>query len=196
MKELEDIILDKVKLFDKWSFKDLKVEDPGLARCISLRPILVPHSGGRHEHRHFGKSGINIVERLVNNLMRHGKSGGKKLKAISMVKNAFDIINLKTGKNPVEVLTRAIERGAPCEDTTRITHGGIVYRVSVDISPQRRVDIALRLLAEGARTTAFGNPKSMDECLADEIILAAAGDSKSYIISKKNEMERIAVAAR
>ncbi len=188
--------MPEIKLFGKWSFDEVEVKDPGLKRYISLKPVFYPHSGGRHEHRRFGKSEVNIVERFVNQLMRPGRNGGKKAKAIKIVQNAFEIIHLRTGRNPIEVLVRAIENAAPCEDTTRISYGGIVYHVAVDIAPQRRVDLALRFLAEGARKASFGNPKTIDECLADEIILAANGDSRSYAIQKKDEMERIALASR
>ncbi|MFQ6095092.1 MAG: 30S ribosomal protein S7 [Candidatus Bathyarchaeia archaeon] len=186
----------KIKLFKKWSFEEVEVRDPGLKRYICLRPIYVPHSMGRHEHKRFKKSEMNIVERFVNNLMRPGKNAGKKLRAIKVVKNAFEIINLRTGKNPIEVLIRAIENSAPCEDTTRISYGGIAYHQAVDIAPQRRVDLALRFLADGARNASFSNPKPLEECLAEELILAANKDMKSYAMQRKNEMERIALHAR
>lgn len=190
-KEMEDI-----KLFGKWDFKEVEVRDPGLKRYICLRPVYVPHSMGRHEHKRFGKAEVNIVERLVNNLMRPGKNAGKKLRAINVVKNAFEIIHLRTGENPIQVLVRAIENSAPCEDTTRISYGGIVYHLAVDISPQRRLDLALRFICEGARQASFGNPKPLEECLAEEMILAANNDMKSYAVSKRHEMERIALASR
>jgi len=187
---------EKPKLFGKWGFEGIEVQDLGLRNYISLKPTFMPHSGGRHEHKRFKKSEINIVERLVNNMMRPGRSGGKKAKAMNIVKNAFEIISLKTGRNPIEVFVRALENSAPCEDTTRISYGGIVYHVAVDISPQRRVDISLRLITNGARKASFGNPKPIEECLADEIILAAGRDSKSYAVQKRDEMERVALASR
>ncbi|RJS76689.1 30S ribosomal protein S7 [Candidatus Bathyarchaeota archaeon] len=183
------------QIFGKWSL-DVEVKDPGLQRYISLSPIHVPHTMGRHEHHKFHKSRLNIVERLINNLMRPGKNAGKKSRAISFVKNAFEIIHLRTGRNPVEVLVRAIENAAPCEDTTRISYGGIAYHQAVDISPQRRVDLALRFITEGARNAAFNNPRPIEECLAEEIILAANRDTASYAVQKRNEMERIALHAR
>jgi len=183
-------------LFGKWSFEGIEVKDPGLKRYICLRPVIVPHSMGRHEHDRFAKAEVNIVERLVNQLMRPGMNAGKKARAIKFVKNAFEIIHLQTGRNPIEVLVRAIENAAPCEDTTRIMYGGIVYHQAVDISPQRRVDLALRWIAEGARMASFSNPKTFEECLAEEIILAANKDLKSYAIQRRNELERIALHAR
>lgn len=186
----------EVKLFDKWSFREVEVKDSGLQRYISLKPIVVPHTMGRHEHKRFGKANVNIVERLVNNLMRPGKNAGKKAKAVNIVKHAFEIVHLRTGRNPIEVLVRAVENSAPCEDTTRISYGGIVYHLSVDVSPQRRIDLALRHICEGARQAAMNNPRSIEECLAEELILAANHDMKSYAISRRYELERIAQASR
>lgn len=188
--------MPEIKVFGKWSIEGLEVQDLGLKKYVSIKPSLTPQTGGRHEHQRFRKSGINIVERLVNNMMRHGRSGGKKAKAMAIVRNALDIVNLKTGKNPLEVLLRAIENSAPCEDVTRIAYGGIVYPISVDISPQRRVDLTLRFLTEGTRQASFSNPKTIDEALADEIIAASLRDSKSFAVRKRDEMERVALSSR
>ena len=185
----------KVKLFGKWNFEGIDVQDPGLKRYVSLKPVWLPHSSGRHEHQRFDKSTVNVVERLTNNMMRPGKCGGKKAKAINIVRLAFEIIYLKTGRNPIEVFVSAIEYSAPCEDTTRIGRGGITYHRAVDISPQRRVDLAIRFLANGARK-ASGKTKTVDECLADELIAASSGDSRSSAVSTKDEMERIALSSR
>ena len=186
----------EVKLFGKWSFKGIEVKDIGLQRYVSLKPVVIPHSMGRHEHKRFRKASINIVERLANNLMRPGKNSGKKAKVMNMVHHAFEIVNLRTGKNPIEVLVKAVENSAPCEDTTRISMGGIVYHLSVDVAPQRRVDLALRHLADGARQAAVNNPRSIEECLADELILAGNHDMKSYAVAKRHEIERVAQASR
>ncbi len=182
----------------------VKVEDPGLQRVISLRPMLIPHSGGRHEHQKFAKAKVNVVERLITHMMHFGKKyakntgrmGGKKQKAMSVVRTALEIIQLKTGSNPVQQLVKAIEKSAPNEDTTRMSYGGVVYHISVDISPIRRIDLALRFICEGVREGAFANPKSVEELLAEEIVQAASGDSNSYAVRKKNEQERIAMASR
>jgi len=186
----------EIKFFEKWSYKDAKVNDLGLQKYISLKPMVVPHSMGRHEHKRFRKANINIIERLANNLMRPGPNAGKKAKVMNIVKQAFEIIHLRTGKNPIEILVRAVENSAPCEDTTRISYGGIVYHLSIDVAPQRRIDIALRNIAEGARNASINNPRSMEECLAEELILAANNDIKSHGVSKRNEIERVAQSSR
>lgn len=188
-------VVEEIKLFGKWPF-NLEVKDLGLKRYVSLNPVYAPHSMGRHEHGKFRKAEINIVERLINNLMRPGSAAGKKARAINVVKNAFELINLRTGQNPINVLVGAIENSAPCEDTTRLSYGGIAYHMAVDIAPLRRVDLALRLITEGARKASLNNPRPLEECLADELILAANKDVKSYAFSKRNEMERVARASR
>jgi small subunit ribosomal protein S7 len=186
----------EIKLFQKWSFQGIKVEDLGLQRYLNLTPMVTPHSMGRHEHQRFRKARVNIVERLINNLMRPGKNAGKKAKATNIVKQAFDIIYLRTGKNPIEVLVKAVENAAPCEDTTRISYGGVVYHLSVDVAPQRRIDLAIRHITEGARAASMNNPKPIQETLAEELILAANKDIKSAAVAKRNEIERVAQSSR
>ena len=80
-------------LWDRWDMTGVKVGDPGLQTVINLKPMLIPHSGGRHEHKKFGKTRINIVERLVNEMSHFGKKyakntgrmGGKKQKSMNIV---------------------------------------------------------------------------------------------------------------
>ena len=186
----------EIKLFQKWSFKDIKVNDLGLQRYLNLTPMVAPHSMGRHEHQRFRKASVNIVERLINSLMRPGKNAGKKAKTTNIVRQAFEIINLRTGKNPVEILVQAVENAAPCEDTTRISYGGVVYHLSVDVAPQRRIDLAIRHISEGARAASVNTPRSIEECLADELTLAANKDIKSAGVAKRNEIERVAQSSR
>jgi small subunit ribosomal protein S7 len=186
----------EILLFQKWTFNDIAVKDPGLQRYINLTPMTLPHSMGRHEHQRFRKARVNIVERFINGFMRPGKNAGKKARATNIVKQAFEIINVRTGKNPVEILVQAVENSAPAEDTTRLSYGGVVYHLSVDIAPQRRIDLALRNLTEGARKSSANNPRSLPETVADELILAANNDIKSAGVAKRNEIERIAQSSR
>jgi small subunit ribosomal protein S7 len=186
----------EIKLFQKWAFKDITVKDIGLQRYLNLTPMVAPHSMGRHEHQRFRKAKVNIVERLINSLMRSGKNSGKKAKATNIVKETFEIINLRTGKNPIEILVKAVENAAPCEDTTRVSYGGVVYHLSVDVAPQRRIDLAIRHISEGARAASINNPRSIQETLADELVLAANKDIKSAGVAKRNEIERVAQSSR
>ena len=184
------------KLFGEWSFEGINVRDIGLERYLNLKPIYLPHTGGRHEARKFHKSNMNIVERLINSLMRPGSSSGDKSRITSVVRNAFKIINLRTGRNPVEVLVRAVENAAPNEDTTRIGYGGVVYRLAVDISPQRRIDRALRFIARGVKEATFSNRLTLEEVLASHLIGAANNDGNTFAIRRKQEVERIALSSR
>jgi small subunit ribosomal protein S7 len=186
----------EIKLFQKWSFKEITVKDIGLQRYLNLTPMVAPHSMGRHEHQRFRKAKVNIVERLINGLMRSGRNAGKKAKATNIIKEAFEIINIRTGKNPIEILVQAVENASPCEDTTRISMGGVVYHLSVDVAPQRRIDLALRHITDGARAQSKNNPRSIQETLADELVLAASKDIKSAAIAKRNEIERVAQSSR
>jgi len=125
-----------------------------------------------------------------------GRMAGKKIHAFNVVKTAFEIIYQKTGKNPVEILVRAVENSAPNEDTTRIVYGGTVYHVSVDVPPIRRVDLALRFIADGVKESTFSNPKAIEEYLAEHLILSANNDPAAPSVKRKNELERIAQASR
>jgi small subunit ribosomal protein S7 len=186
----------EIKLFQKWSFKDIAVIDIGLQRYLNLTPMVAPHSMGRHEHQRFRKAKVNVVERLINGLMRGGKNAGKKAKATNIVKETFEIINLRTNRNPIEILVKAVENASPCEDTTRVSYGGVVYHLSVDVAPQRRIDLAIRHITTGARASSANNPRSIQETLADELVLAANKDIKSVAIAKRNEIERVAQSSR
>ena len=186
----------KALMFGKYDLSEVTVADGGLAKYIDLTPTNVPHSGGKHANRWFGKSKLCIVERLINNIMRTEKYTGKKLKAYQAVSEAFDIIAQRTKENPVQVLVNGLENAAPREEVTRLQFGGISVPKAVDISPQRRLDIALRNLSTGVVNASTKNKKAIHECLADEIMLAAKGDMTSYSVAKKEEIERVAQSAR
>jgi small subunit ribosomal protein S7 len=191
-------------LFRKWDLSDIEIHDLGLKTAISLRKQILPYTFGRSALKRFNKADVNIVERLCNKIMHFGKKyakntgrmTGKKTKSLNTIKTAFDIISLKTGKNPVEILVRAIEFSAPNEDTTRIVYGGTVYHVSVDVAPIRRVDMALKFIADSVRDATFSNPKPIEEHMAEQLILAASNDPNAPSVKKKHELERIAQASR
>lgn len=200
----------EVKIFGKWDY-DVEIRDEGLKNHITLSPILIPHSGGRHEAHQFWKVRQNIVERLVNKSMRSGavkrkvsgrfirRAGGltgKKHKAYTVVRDSFDIINRKTKKNPIAVLITAIENSSPREETTTISYGGAKYHQAVDIAPQRRIDVALKNITLGASARAFKSKTSYAQALSEEIIAASEKDMKSFAVGKKEEIERIAKSAR
>ena len=198
----------KLLLFRKWDISEIEINDVGLKGglrpAICLKETILPMDFGRSALKRFNKANVNIVERLANKMMHFGKKyakntgrmAGKKIHAYNVVKTAFEIIYQKTGKNPVEILVRAVENSAPNEDTTRIVYGGTVYHVSVDVPPLRRVDLALRFIADGVTESTFSNPKAIEEYLAEYLIISASKDPTAPSIKKKNELERIAQASR
>ncbi|MFQ5885145.1 MAG: 30S ribosomal protein S7 [Thermoplasmata archaeon] len=183
-------------LFNKFDFTEVEVGDLGLKRYINLTPIVIPHTGAKHANKRFGRQKVNIVERLINNTMRTEKFTGKKSKAYTTVMKAFEIIEKKTKKNPIQMLVNALQNAAPREEITRLRFGGISVPRAVDIAPSRRLDIAMRNICKGAVASTHKNKKSIENCLADEILLAANEDMSSFSISKKEELERVAVSAR
>jgi small subunit ribosomal protein S7 len=198
-----------VKLFNEWSFDGVEVNDWTLERYINLRPIIIPHSAGRHEHRRFWKtSRVSIVERFTNRLLAPGfisskikghkssYSSGKKSKLIKSLKTAFKIVKLNTGKNPIQVLVDAICNTAPREETTKIAMGGISYASAVDIAPQRRVDLAIKYLVQAIGSRSHSSERIFEANIAQELILAANNSQESRAVKRKDEIERIAVSAR
>lgn len=183
-------------LFNKWDLSEVQIKDPGLVRYVSIDSAIVPHCSGRMQGQQFLKSEMFIVERLINRLMQTENNTGKKELTTRIVKDAFDIINQKTKKNPVEVLIDAIANAGPREETVRLKYGGINVPKSVDTAPQRRIDTALLFIARGVRQASSKKKKSVAACLADELIAAADGDARSFAVSKKEERERVAKSAR
>lgn len=192
-------LLSKVKmppLFGKYDLSEVQVKDPGLVRYINLSPVILPHTEGRYASRMFEKHKMNIVERLINNMMRTEKYTGKKVKTYKVVKEAFEIIEKRTKQNPIQVLVDALANAGPREEITRLQFGGISVQKSVDTSSARRLDIALRNICKGAVRATYKSKKPIAQCLAEEIILAARGDMNSWAIGKKEEIERVAASSR
>ncbi|MDM7934498.1 MAG: 30S ribosomal protein S7 [Methanothrix sp.] len=185
-----------MKVFGKWDPSEVEIADLSIKGYMNLTPKAVMHSGGRHAKQQFKKSEQHIVERLVNKMMRKEKNTGKKMKAYSIVEEAFEIIHKRTKENPISVLVRAISNAGPREEVVRLKYGGITVPKAVDTAPQRRVDTALMFIAKGAREASFKKMKSVEAALADEIIAAASYDVKSYAINHKDSVERVTKAAR
>jgi len=184
----------RAKLFGKWEITDIEYTDPSTERYISVTPIA--HTMGRHADKQFKKSEISIVERLINRLMQTDENTGKKQLATSIVTEAFDIVHERTDENPIQVLVRAVENSAPREETVRLKYGGISVPKAVDVAPQRRVDQALKFLAEGVYGSSFKTTTSAAEALAQQLVGAANDDVQTYAVNQKEEKERVAAAAR
>ncbi len=199
----------EIKLFNTWSFENIEIRDKTIENYINLKPIIIPHSAGRHEHKRFWKSSkVSVIERFTNRLLSPGFIGsrikghkssynsGKKSKLLKSLENAFTLIELTTGENSIQVLVNAIENTAPREETTKIAMGGISYASAVDIAPQRRVDLAIKYLVQAIGARCHSSEKMFEENLAQELILAARNSQESRAVKRKDEIERIAVSAR
>ncbi|MEK6926059.1 MAG: 30S ribosomal protein S7 [Nanoarchaeota archaeon] len=198
--------IQNFKIFDLYDTKEIVIEDLSLKAAINLNPKLVLKTQGRNAQK-FGQTKVNIVERLMNRLGVAGHRGkkhriglghvtGKYDKNMKIILDAFSIIEKKTGKNPVQVLIKAIENAAPRDEITVIEYGGARYPQAVDVSPLRRVNLALKHLIHGASDKAFGKKKSIVQGLSEEIILAYEGNMESFALKKKNESEKQADSAR
>ena len=181
-------------LFGRWPVDEIEFSDPSVERYITITPVA--HTMGRHAKKQFEKSEISIVERLVNRLMQAADNTGKKQQTIRITREAFEIVADRTDENPVQVLVRAVENSAPREETVRLKYGGISVPQAVDVSPQRRVDQALKFIAEGAYNASHKSPTSAAEALAGQLMGAADNDVSTYAVGQKEEKERVAAAAR
>ncbi|MCC7574224.1 30S ribosomal protein S7 [Candidatus Woesearchaeota archaeon] len=199
--------MTKVLAFNKWDVEGITVTDPGIAPYLTLKPVIVPKTGARYAGNKFHKSKVFIVERLINKIMitghkskKHfissGHNTGKAHKAYDLVQDTLELIEKKTKKNPIGVLAKAIENAAPREEIVTIEYGGARYPKAVECAPQRRIDMVLRLMAQGARQKSFNKKRSMEDALADEIINAYNASQNSVAISKKLELERQADSSR
>ena len=196
------------KLMGKWETAGIEVKDPGLKAYINLRPVLVPRSSGRHAKHQFHKSDISIVERFMNHIFvpghrgkKHkrssGKNVGKTSTAWKITEQVFEILEKRAKKNPVEVLVHAIENAALREEITSFQMGGIMARKAVVTAPQRRIDLALRIIVQSSFQKSSNKKKTMAEALCDEITACYNYDSaNSTVIKEKERIEREAAGAR
>jgi len=195
-----------MKLFGKYDY-NVQVSDPGLVEYINLKEVYVPHSHGRYEGKVFWKNKASLVERFMKHLMSPGHKGkkhywssqqmtGKYHLAFKIIQNTFVILEEKTKENPIQTLIKAIEFGSPRSEVVSIGLGGRKVLKPVDTSPMRRVDLAMRWITQTARLRSLKKKISIEQSLANEIIAAANNDTNSGAVSKKQEQERQAKAAR
>ena len=183
-----------IPLFGKWDLTEVNIEDTTLEKYINLDAFQVPHTGGRHSKKRFGRGNLTVIERFINNLMRTERYTGKKAQAYTVLKNSFEIINSKKKENPAQIMVRALENSAPRAAVVSLRYGGIRVYSGVDVSPTRRVDTAIRNICTGALESAKKH-RSIENALSKELMLAADANPDSYAVGKKEEIERQAEAA-
>jgi len=124
-----------------------------------------------------------LVTKLVNSIMLDGKKGV----AQKVVYGAFDIIKDKTGKEPLDVFTAAIENIMPSLEVKARRVGGATYQVPIEVRPERRQTLGLRWLTTYARTR---GEKTMRERLAAEIMDAA--NNTGSAVKKREDTHKMA----
>ncbi len=199
--------MTEIKFFNRWDAEGVSITDPGLIPYVTLDPRILPKTGARYAGARFHKSNTFIVERLASKLMCAGHKGkkhvitssyntGKKNKALKVVEKAFIKVEQKLKMNPLVVLAKAIENAAPREEVISIEYGGARYPKAVEVAPQRRIDLALRYMTQGAYAKCFNKKIKVEDTLAEELIAAYQCTGKSNAISKKRDVERQAASSK
>ena len=128
-----------------------------------------------------------LVTKLINAIMLDGKKGV----AQKVVYDAFDIIKEKSGKDPLEAFTEAMNNIMPSLEVKARRVGGATYQVPIEVRPARRQTLGLRWLVGYARKR---SEKTMKERLANEILDALNGQGGSC--KKRDDTHKMAEANR
>ncbi len=126
-----------------------------------------------------------LVTRLINSIMLDGKKGV----AQKIVYGAFDIVNDKTGKDPLEAFEQALENIMPVLEVKARRVGGATYQVPMEVRPERREALGLRWITLYSRTR---GEKTMRERLAGEIMDALNGTGGAC--KKREDVHKMAEA--
>ena len=126
-----------------------------------------------------------VVTRLINNIMLDGKKGV----AQKNVYGAFDIIQEKTGNDPLETFEAAMENVMPVLEVKARRVGGATYQVPMEVRPERRQTLGLRWITLYARSR---SERTMKERLANEILDAVNETGAAF--KKREETHRMAEA--
>ena len=126
-----------------------------------------------------------LVTKLVNSIMLDGKKGV----AQQVVYGAFDIIKEKTGNEPLDVFTQAMENIMPVLETKTRRVGGANYQVPMEVRPARRQTLGLRWLTAYSRAR---GERTMAERLAGELMDAA--NNTGAAVKKREDTHKMAEA--
>ncbi len=124
-----------------------------------------------------------LVTKLVNSIMVDGKKGV----AQKVVYGAFDIVKEKTGNEPLEVFTAAMDNIMPSLEVKARRVGGATYQVPIDVRPARRQTLGLRWLTTYSRAR---SERTMAERLAAEIMDAA--NNTGSAVKKREDTHKMA----
>lgn len=128
-----------------------------------------------------------LVARFINKVMQRGKKG----LAESIVYDALQAIQERTGRDALEVFEQAVQNATPLLEVKPRRVGGATYQVPVQIEGQRRTSLAFRWLLASAKARPG---KSMSEKLANELLDAFNGTGAT--IKRREDTHRMAEANR
>jgi small subunit ribosomal protein S7 len=129
---------------------------------------------------------LNVTE-MINRLMKRGK----KSTAVRVLYGSFDLIQERSGKDPIEVFEQALNNVSPILEVKPRRVGGATYQVPVEVAPDRRLSLAIRWILTAARSR---GGKSMTERLASELLDAA--NETGAAMKRREEVHRMAEANR
>ena len=126
-----------------------------------------------------------VLSKFMNNLMLDGK------KSVSekIVYGAFEEIENKMKRPPLEVFHEALDNIKPAVEVRSRRVGGATYQVPVEVRPQRREALAIRWLIKASRDR---NEKTMKDRLASELIDAV--NTRGSAVKKKEDTHKMAEA--
>lgn len=128
-----------------------------------------------------------VIGKFINALMKQGK----KSTAERVCYGAFDLIQERSGDDPMKTFKTALENVKPSVEVKSRRVGGASYQVPVEIRPVRRMALAFRWIQESAQARAG---KSMEDRLARELADAAANTGAA--VKKREDVHRMAEANR
>jgi len=126
-----------------------------------------------------------LVTRLINKMMVDGQRG----KSQKILYSAFELIQERTGNNPIEVFDQALKNIMPVLEVKARRVGGANYQVPIEVRPDRRGTLGLRWLVNYSR---LRGEKTMEERLANEIMDAANNTGGS--VKKREDTHKMAEA--
>ncbi len=143
------------------------------------------HAAEKREVLPDAKFGDKVLTKFMNNLM----VDGKKAVAERIVYNAFDRVEDKLKKAPVEVFHEALDNIKPSVEVRSRRVGGATYQVPVDVRPERREALAIRWLIKAAKSR---NENTMEERLAGELVDAV--QNRGSAVKKREDTHKMADA--
>jgi len=127
----------------------------------------------------------------VQTVIHHVLKRGKKSTAIKLVYDTMDIIGERSGKEPLEVFETALTKVSPRMEVRPRRVGGATYQVPMDVTPERRLALAIRWLLGATRAR---KGKSFPENFAAELL--DAYNETGAAIRKRDETHKMAEANR